>query len=149
MQACKHEKKWISTVPSVGPREKNVFCTFLKTFFYFKKKLFCTFFVLFIVLFSYFFCTFLIFFNGLGFKPKSKSKFSPKRLDEYRSYFQYYRRILSPTIFPNFGENLLYRYRENGEFLKKSPSICNISETVGDTTMKLGRLEHTFDPHSQ
>ena len=25
MQACKHEKKWISTVPSIGPREKKIF----------------------------------------------------------------------------------------------------------------------------
>ena len=92
-------------MPSVGPREKNVFCTFFKNFFL---LFFKNFFVLFLYFLLYFFRTFFVlflnFFNGLGFKPKSKSKFSPKRLDEYRSYFQYYRRILSPTIFQILGK---------------------------------------------
>ena len=79
--------------------KKDFFLLFLKTFLYFF-YFFCT--------FLYFLCTFLVlqknFFNGLGFKPKSKIKFSQKRLDEYRSYFQYYRRILSSTIFQIFGK---------------------------------------------
>ena len=75
MQACKHEKKWISTVPSIGPREKNVFCTFKKNFFVLFLKTFLYFFVLFIVLFSYFFCTFLNFLTGSGSSQSQKANF--------------------------------------------------------------------------
>ena len=79
-------RKWISTVPSIGPREKKIFFLLLKkTFLYFFCTFlyfFCTFlyfFCTFFVLFLYFFCTFFVLFctflTGSGSSQSQKSKF--------------------------------------------------------------------------
>ena len=106
-----------------------LFCTFLYFF-----VLFCTFLYLFVLV--------LVFLTGSGSSHRPKSNF----LQNHSIGLNFVHTFcilqdLVPYHFSNFRENLWHRYRENGEFLKKSPSICNISETVGNTTTKPGRLE--------
>ena len=88
--------------------------------------------------------------NGLGFKPKSKIKFSQKRLLDCRLYFQNYCRILSPTSFQILKKIYCTDFEKMGnspKFPKISPS--NISQTVRYISTKLCWLKHIIVFHTQ